>query len=90
MFYQAFSGLGNNNVHGIIFFICCMINIIIFGILLYTLIKFHTSHTNIGFFHKTIFQDLGWTLLPFVILIALVLPIAIDIFHRMLEVSPLG
>jgi cytochrome c oxidase subunit II len=64
-------------LHRIYFYIGCGITAILMSILLYSLVKLRYSKDMAGpYFHKYLMIDLFWTILPFLILIALVFPAA--------------
>lgn len=63
------------DLHAVVLYICCGIGLSVFIMLIYSLIKFHKSKTgNVEHFHKKLSHEIFWASLPFIILIALTLP----------------
>lgn len=63
------------DLHMIIFWICVVIGIIVFGILIYSLIKHrrsagHEAHD----FHENVVIEILWTVIPFIILVVIAIP----------------
>lgn len=57
------------------FYICCGICMMVFLALIYSLIKFRKSKdVKVVYFHKSLTLEIFWASLPFIILLALVLP----------------
>jgi len=64
------------------FYVCCVIGIVVFGILTYSLIKFRKSKgAKAAHFHEHIGLELFWTLVPLFILIGLAIPATIVLKH---------
>jgi len=66
------------NLHMAAFYICCAIGSIVFGVLIYSLIKFRKSKgAKAAHFHEHLGIELLWTTIPFLILVALAIPATI-------------
>ena len=62
-------------LHMTIFFICCVIGIIVFAIMLWALIHHRKSKGAVpAQFHESTKVEILWTAIPFVILIAMAVP----------------
>ena len=62
-------------LHMAAFYICCVIGILVFGILIYSLIKFRKSKGAVSaHFHEHLGIEILWTTIPFLILVALAVP----------------
>jgi cytochrome c oxidase subunit 2 len=63
------------DLHMAIFYICCVIGVLVFGVLMFSLIKFRKSKGAIA---STTDEHLGleilWTVIPFIILIVMAVP----------------
>ncbi len=63
------------NLHMIIFIICVLIGIVVYGVLAYSLIKFRKSKGAVAAkFHHSTKLEVLWTVIPFVILIGMAIP----------------
>lgn len=64
------------------FWICCFIGVIVFGVLIYSLIKFRKSKgAKAAHFHEHLGIEILWTTIPFLILVALAVPATIVLGH---------
>ena len=63
------------DLHTLIFVICCVIFVVVFGAMFYSIFKHRKSpgHKPVNF-HESIAVELAWAIVPFVIVILLVLP----------------
>lgn len=62
-------------LHMLIFWICVVIGIIVYGVLIYSLFAFRKSKGAIpAKFHHSTKVEIVWTLIPFIILIAIAIP----------------
>lgn len=72
-------------LHMAAFYICCAIGIVVFGVLIYCLIKFRHSKGAVAdkHFHEHLGIELTWTIIPFILLIILAVPatIVLDRIH---------
>jgi len=63
------------NLHMIIFYICCVIGIVVFGIMFWSIIHHRKSKgAKPANFHESTKVEILWTAIPFVILIAMAFP----------------
>src|SRR5579872_169613 len=70
------------NLHMAAFYICCGIGFIVFGVLVYSLIKFRKSKGAVSaHFHEHLGIEILWTTIPFLILVALAVPATIVLQH---------
>ncbi len=70
------------NLHMAAFYICCVIGFLVFGVLIYSLIKFRKSKGAVSaHFHEHIGIEILWTTIPFLILVALAVPATIVLQH---------
>ena len=70
------------NLHMAGFYICCFIGAIVFGVLIYSLIKFRKSKgAKAAHFHEHLGIELLWTTIPFLILVGLAIPATIVLQH---------
>jgi heme/copper-type cytochrome/quinol oxidase subunit 2 len=70
VFGQEIGGLRLISFYG-----CCVIGLLVFMVLLYALMRQRRcQNANIPHFHRHLITEIVWTLIPFIILIALVLP----------------
>ena len=66
-----------HGLHMLIFYICCAIGAAVFGVMIYSIIAHRKSvHPKPADFHESIKVEIAWTVLPFVILIAMAIPAA--------------
>jgi cytochrome c oxidase subunit 2 len=70
----------SHEVHGLhmmVFYTCVVIGILVFGTMLYSIVKHRRSkHPKPADFHESIKVEIAWTLAPFVILVGLAIPAA--------------
>ncbi len=70
------------NLHMAAFYICCVIGLIVFSVLIYSLIKFRKSKGAVpAHFHEHLGVEILWTTIPFLILVALAVPATIVLQH---------
>lgn len=63
-------------------YVCCVIGVIVFGVLIYSLIKFRKSKgAKASHFHEHLGIEIIWTTIPFLILVALAIPATIVLAH---------
>lgn len=66
------------NLHMAAFYVCCAIGVVVFGVLIYSLIKFRKSKGAVAAnFHEHLGIEILWTTIPFLILVALAIPATI-------------
>lgn len=64
------------------FYVCCGIGVLVFGVLIYSLIKFRKSKgAKASHFHEHLGIEILWTTIPFLILVALAIPATIVLGH---------
>jgi cytochrome c oxidase subunit 2 len=69
-------------LHMACFWVCCVIGVIVFGVLIYSLIKFRKSKgAQAAHFHEHLGVEVIWTTIPFLILVALAIPATIVLQH---------
>lgn len=74
-------------LHMLIFFICVIIGIIVFSVLIYSLIMHRKSKGSIpADFHSSLSIELLWAIIPFVILVLMAVP-ATHVLIRMYDTS---
>ncbi len=57
------------------FYVCCVIGIIVFGVLIYSLVKYRKSKgAKAAHFHEHLGIEIIWTTIPFLILVGLAIP----------------
>lgn len=62
-------------LHMTIFYICCAIGVLVFGVMFYSLIRHRKSKgAQAADFHESTKVEILWTLIPFIILIAMAVP----------------
>ncbi|RLV59196.1 cytochrome c oxidase subunit II [Parashewanella curva] len=74
---QGVTGISQEvyHLHMTIFYICCVIGVIVFGVMLYAIVKHRKSKGAVAAnFHESTKVEILWTLIPFVILIAMAIP----------------
>ncbi len=70
------------NLHMACFYVCCGIGAVVFGVLIYSLIKYRKSKgAKAALFHEHIGVEITWTIIPTIILIALAVPATIVLQH---------
>ncbi len=63
------------NLHMIAIYVCAIIGVIVFGVMFYALIKHRKSAGHqAAAFHENIKLEILWTIIPFLILVALAIP----------------
>lgn len=69
-------------LHMAAFYVCCVIGLIVFGVLIYSLIRFRKSRgAEAVHFHEHLGIEILWTTLPFLILVALAVPATLVLMH---------
>lgn len=64
-------------LHMLIFWVCCAIAVLVFGAMIYSIFAHRRSvHPKPADFHESIKVEIAWTVVPFIILIALAIPAA--------------
>jgi cytochrome c oxidase subunit 2 len=70
------------DLHMACFWVCCVIGAIVFGVLIYSLIKFRKSKgAKAAHFHEHLGVEIIWTTIPFLILVVLAIPATIVLKH---------
>ena len=65
------------SLHMLVFYVCCAIGVVVFGAMFYSIINHRRSkHPKPADFHESTTVEILWTIVPFVILIALAMPAA--------------
>ena len=65
------------DLHMLIFYICCVIGVLVFSVMAYSMIKHRKSKGHQpASFHESVSLEFIWTFIPFVILIAIAIPAA--------------
>ena len=65
------------NLHMLIFLICVLIGIVVFGVIIWSLIHHRKSRGHqAAQFHESTKVEIAWTIVPFLILIAMAIPAA--------------
>ncbi|QIR13249.1 cytochrome c oxidase subunit II [Shewanella aestuarii] len=63
------------DLHMIILYICCVIGLIVFGIMIYSMIYHRKSKGAVAAnFHESTKVEIAWTVIPFIILIGMAIP----------------
>lgn len=63
------------NLHNTILWVCVAIGVVVFGVMFYSLFKYrHSKGAKPAQFHDSTVVELIWTIVPFVILIAMAIP----------------
>ncbi len=63
------------NLHMIILYICCVIGVLVFGVMIYAMINHRKSKGAVAAnFHESTKVEIAWTLVPFIILILMAIP----------------
>jgi cytochrome c oxidase subunit 2 len=63
------------SLHMTILYICCVIGIIVFGVMIYSIINHRRSKGAVAAnFHESTKVEIAWTIIPFVILIIMAIP----------------
>jgi cytochrome c oxidase subunit 2 len=64
-----------HDLHMTIFYVCCVIGVVVFGVMFYALFKHRKSKGAVpAHFHEHIGIEILWTIIPFVILVAMAIP----------------
>jgi len=64
-------------LHMLIFYICCVIGVAVFGVMFYSIFKHRKSKGAVAAdFHESTVVEIAWTTVPLVILIAMAIPAA--------------
>jgi len=62
-------------LHMVIFWICCVIGVIVFGVMLYSIIRHRKSRGVVASqFHESTATEMVWTIIPIGILVAMAIP----------------
>lgn len=70
------------DLHMAAFYVCCGIGIIVFGVLIYSLIKYRKSKgAEAAHFHEHLGVEIIWTVIPTLLLVALAIPATIVLGH---------
>lgn len=70
------------DLHMACFYICCVIGVIVFGVLFFSLFKYRKSKgATASHFHEHLGIEIIWTAIPFFILVALAVPATIVLQH---------
>lgn len=65
------------NIHMVVFWVCVVIGIVVFGVMIIALFRFRKSKgAKAAQFHDSTFLEIAWTIVPVVILVAMVIPAA--------------
>jgi len=65
------------HLHMAAFYVCCAIGVVVFGAIIYSIINHRRSnHPKPADFHESTLVEIIWTVIPFIILIALAVPAA--------------
>src|SRR5581483_8847359 len=65
------------DLHMLIFYVCCVIGALVFGVMIYSIIKHRRSvHPTPANFHESTTVEILWTIVPFVILVGMAIPAA--------------
>lgn len=63
------------HLHMTIFYICCAIGIVVFGVMIYAMINHRKSKGAVAsHFHESTKVEIAWTIAPFIILILMAIP----------------
>ena len=65
------------DLHMLIFGVCCVIGALVFGVMIWSIIKHRRSvHPTPANFHESTSVEIMWTIIPFVILVLMAIPAA--------------
>lgn len=65
------------DLHMLIFYICCVIGVVVFGAMIYSMIYHRKSKGHeAASFHESTTVEIVWTIIPFIILIGMAVPAA--------------
>ena len=60
------------DLHMTIFYICCVIGVVVFGLMFYSMIRHRKSRgREPAKFHENVKVEIAWTVIPFLIIIAI-------------------
>jgi len=63
------------DLHMIIFWICCAIGVVVFGAMIYSIIKHRKSKGAVAAqFHESTTAEIAWTVVPIIILVSMAVP----------------
>jgi len=63
------------DLHMIIFWICCVIGVVVFGAMIYSIIKHRKSKGAVAAqFHESTTAEIAWTVVPIIILVSMAVP----------------
>ncbi|HBF48101.1 MAG TPA: cytochrome c oxidase subunit II, partial [Shewanella frigidimarina] len=63
------------DLHMTILYICCVIGLVVFGIMIYSMIYHRKSKGAVAAnFHESTKVEIAWTVIPFIILIGMAIP----------------
>lgn len=63
------------DLHMTIFYICCVIGVVVFGLMFYSMIRHRKSRgREPAKFHENVKVEILWTLIPFLILVGMAIP----------------
>ncbi len=63
------------DLHMLIFYICCVIALVVFGVMFYSIVKHRKSKGAVAAnFHESTKVEIIWTVIPIVILVAMAIP----------------
>lgn len=69
-------------LHNTILWICVAIGVVVFGVMFYALIKHRKSKGAVPHpFHESVVVEIAWTVVPFLILIAMAIPATKTLIH---------
>jgi len=70
------------SLHMLIFWICVAIGVLVFGVMLYAIIFHRKSRNHKPYlFHEHTWLELGWTIIPFFILVAMAIPATLTLIE---------
>jgi cytochrome c oxidase subunit 2 len=62
-------------LHMLMFAICCVLAVVVFGVMIYSIIRFRHSRGAVpATFHESTMVEIAWTVVPFAILISIAIP----------------
>ncbi|MGF1547950.1 MAG: cytochrome c oxidase subunit II [Thiotrichales bacterium] len=65
------------DLHMLIFWICCVIGVAVFGVMAYSIVKHRKSKGHAAaHFHESTSVEIAWTVVPFLILVGMAIPAA--------------
>lgn len=76
---RGVTGVSENvfQLHMLMFAICCVLGIIVFGVMVYSIVRFRHSRGAVpATFHESTAVEIAWTIIPFAILISIAIPAA--------------